>query len=367
MIFDRRRVVVAAITVVILAVTLTPPGGGVRQEFSFCVACGRRWLSDGLLNIALFVPLGIAAGWNARSFWRVALASALLSTLIELIQLAVPGRDPELADIIFNAAGAACGAIVGYRPRSWLVPGPRQAARFLVGSIAVIALVIGGTAALLAPVSAPVESRGQLLPIEALEQGHARLRLAAPAGAPPATVTALAYFYDSTYIEWLLVGRVGNDAVIRYRSRAQLVGLDQPDYVAKSAFVGTASSGEIRVEVWRESHHWCIHVGANQNCQLGPTVGRGWSVLLYPDAIGQRWGSLLDACWAAALLIPLGFWARRRTVALTITGAAVLFALAPAATGLVPTPIAQWVGGVVGAGVGYAFSLVVRRLFSPTS
>jgi hypothetical protein len=271
----------------------------------------------------------------------------------------VPGRDPQLADIIFNTIGAACGAIIGYRPRAWLAPSTRAAVRFLVGAIVVIALLIAGTAALLAPV-VPVGSSGQLATIAALAHGQARFRFTAPPSAPPITLTPLTYLYDSTYTEWLAVGRIGDDAVVRYRSRTRLFGLDQPDYVAKSVFGGAATGDSMSVDLWRESRHWCIRVGARQDCRVGPTVGRGWSVLFYPDAIGQRWGSWIDACWAAALLIPLGFWTRRRTVIVTITGAAVLFALAPAMIGLVPTPLDQWLGGVIGAAAGYAASLLVQ-------
>jgi hypothetical protein len=366
-VLDRRRFVVGGVTVGILVATLTPTGGRAGQEFSFCLGCGWRWLSDGLLNIGLFVPLGVAAGWHARSFWRVLLAGALLSTLIELTQTIVPGRDPQLADIIFNTIGAACGAIIGYRPRAWLVPSTRAAVRFLIGAIVVIALVIAGTAALLAP-DIPVGSSGQLATIAALAKGEARFRFNAPPVAPPITLTPLTYLYDSTYTEWLAVGRVGNDAVVRYRSRARLFGLDQPDYVAKSAFGVAAPGDSLLVDLWRESRHWCIRAGARQDCRVGPTVGRGWSVLLYPDAIGQRWGSLIDACWAAALLIPLGFWTRRQTVIVTIAGAAILFALAPAMIGLVPTPLGQWLGGAIGAAAGYAASLLVHaRPPSPPS
>jgi hypothetical protein len=359
-VFDRHKLVVGGITVAILAVTLTPTGGGGGHEFSVCLGCGRRWLSDGLLNTALFVPFGIASGWNARSFWRVVVAGALLSTIIELTQTVVPGRDPELADIIFNTAGALCGAIIASRPHSWLVPSPRRAVQFLVGSIVAIASVIAVTGALLAPMSVRNEVSGQLAPVAALARRGARLTFTGPAMPPPSTLTPLMYFYDTTYMEWLFVGRFRNDAVVRYRSRAWRFGLDQPEYVARSVFEGAATGAQTRVELWRESHHWCIRVAAKHDCRLGPTVGRGWSVLFYPDAIGERWGGLVDACWAAALLIPLGFWTRGRTVVLAVVGAIALFALVPTATRLVSTPLEQWFGGLVGVAIGYALSRLAR-------
>lgn len=65
-----------------------------------------------LLNVLLFVPLGaglaVLAAW---SWWRVALAAAVASTMIELLQLALP-RDADPWDVVTNTLGAATGALV---------------------------------------------------------------------------------------------------------------------------------------------------------------------------------------------------------------------------------------------------------------
>jgi VanZ family protein len=78
----------------------------------------QRWTTsrgDMLSNIALFVPFGaamaaIAAG--ARLPWRApvaVLAGAAFALLLQVLQLALPDRDPQLADVLFNTLGSAFG------------------------------------------------------------------------------------------------------------------------------------------------------------------------------------------------------------------------------------------------------------------
>lgn len=58
----------------------------------------------GLLAVIGF-PAPIAWRWLAR-WWRIALVALLISTAIELLQLAIPGRAADIDDVIFNVAGA---------------------------------------------------------------------------------------------------------------------------------------------------------------------------------------------------------------------------------------------------------------------
>ena len=73
------------------------------------------------LNVVLFVPLSLL-GWfvlrHARVvFWVV--VGAALSVLIELVQLAIPGRFSTLQDIAANTAGATIGALLALGWASW--------------------------------------------------------------------------------------------------------------------------------------------------------------------------------------------------------------------------------------------------------
>jgi glycopeptide antibiotics resistance protein len=111
-VWSRRGLIVAAVVLVILVLTLLPSGNSPPRPFSLHVVLGRRWLADGFLNICLFVPLGLAAGWDSRSPLKAILAGILLSTGIELAQTIVPGRDPSLSDIVFNTIGVLSGAMI---------------------------------------------------------------------------------------------------------------------------------------------------------------------------------------------------------------------------------------------------------------
>ena len=315
-----QRQIVAGIVLVILIATLLPSRTDVRHAFAFCLTCDFRWLADAVLNVALFLPLGLAAGWHAKSPWKVALAGTLLSTAIELLQISVPGRDPELRDILSNAAGATLGAALAYRPRAWLFPGERRAA-WLVAIVSVgVCGVIVGTSMLLAP------ARPQ---------------------------------------EPIHVSRRDSDAVVRYQAVADGIGLDQPAYYVMNMFAAEPT-GLVRIDVTRQSAGWCLRFGAVERCRIGPTMGRGWSALVYPAAIAHRWADgLIDIFWAALLFVPLGFWTTRRMWVLSASAGIALLAVAPAVAGLVPTTLGEWFGACAGAAAGFAIAEALRRQYVP--
>lgn len=88
-----------------------------------CVDCLTRWPlgrlisgqlgMDTVLNIALFVPLGLFASLLWKAPFRVTGAAALLSLVIELIQPLLGVGANDLADIAANTLGALLGAGLG--------------------------------------------------------------------------------------------------------------------------------------------------------------------------------------------------------------------------------------------------------------
>jgi hypothetical protein len=88
------------------------------------------------LNVALFVPLGVAVGLlpRTRRAGIVALGAASLTFIVEAVQLVVTdlGRGCQTADLFDNLLGLAIGAVIGSvvaalsRPRS---AGPPDARR----------------------------------------------------------------------------------------------------------------------------------------------------------------------------------------------------------------------------------------------
>lgn len=102
----RPTLLLGAIVSLIVLATLTP-GHASPGAPRF----GPPQAADLLLNLALFVPLGLAlrhAGWPTR---RALVSGAALSTLLELAQwLLVPGRNANPWDVLANGAGAWVGA-----------------------------------------------------------------------------------------------------------------------------------------------------------------------------------------------------------------------------------------------------------------
>jgi glycopeptide antibiotics resistance protein len=73
------------------------------------------WMRNLLGNLALLLPVGLLgpiAFPALDQWWRIAVLALLVSTAIELIQLAVPDRSADIDDVIVNVAGAMLGYVV---------------------------------------------------------------------------------------------------------------------------------------------------------------------------------------------------------------------------------------------------------------
>ena len=310
-----RTVVTAFILLGILAITLAPVANRPPLPFSFDVAAGRRWLADGILNLFLFVPVGLAVGWSSRSFTAPVLFGLLLSIFIELVQLIVPGRDPGIGDILFNALGATAGALLANRRSAWLRPDERTSASLAGWSIAVAASLMIATALLLSPVG------GENL---------------------------------------LSIGRTGDDLVLRYPSRASAVGLDQPEYRLPAAIAGSSGTHAVPPSIRREKAHWRLITGTGGQAPIGPTVGQGWALLAYPDVIGRRSSAVVNALWMLAVCLPIGFWARGRLRPIAAAAVIVLMVLVPKLTGTVTTGVLEWIG----AGAGFTAGVLLAAFLA---
>ncbi len=96
-----------------LVTTLYPTGG----EAELVCVLGRDGTLAGpepLANVALFVPIGLLVGVASRRPALGAVAGAVLTVTIELVQALAPelGRSCAIDDAIANAVGAALGAVL---------------------------------------------------------------------------------------------------------------------------------------------------------------------------------------------------------------------------------------------------------------
>ena len=70
------------------------------------------WMRNLFGNLLLLLPLGLLGPIAVPAldrWWRIALLALLVSTAIELTQLAVPDRSADIDDVIVNVAGALLG------------------------------------------------------------------------------------------------------------------------------------------------------------------------------------------------------------------------------------------------------------------
>ena len=149
--------------------------------------------------------------------------------------------------------------------------------------------------------------------------------------------------------------------MLEYQSRANAIGLDEPVYWLPDAFPDSSNADIGSVSVRRDGARWYVSV-RGKRATLGPTVGEGWTLLAYPDAIAHRWGEALDAAWVFLLCVPIGFWARsRRALAAACAVVLVLFWL-PDITGVVSTPLIEWIGAGLGFLAGASIGWLSRQL-----
>jgi hypothetical protein len=297
-----------------------------------------------------------------------------ISILIELAQLAVPGRDPSAGDLVFNTLGAASGVAIVRNGRSWLHPAEAASRRLAIvaalGFLGIVAL----TGLLLAPhfpsttywgLWAPelghlewyradvrqvlvgsLEAPSGPLPHQA--EIHDALRRGDPvlvsgkAGPPVRHLGALFAIYDERQREILLIGPEGGDLVVRYRSLALAAGLDQPDLRLDDVMSEIAPGQSLEVAYHRTTGGVCLAVtGRARECGLGFTPGRGWSFLQFFGRLPRWLLAGMDAAWVLVLVLPAGYWRTRRSDSAVAAGiVAVALLLLPGAVGL--RPVTTW-------------------------
>lgn len=121
--------VLVAATIVIAAVTLRPGPWGPTQS-RFCLICGQYGTVDALLNVLLFMPLGVGLGLMSVKPARAIVVMIAYSIAIEALQLRIiPGRDASAGDVITNSLGGALGYLLGMSWPAVLAPAARSAAR----------------------------------------------------------------------------------------------------------------------------------------------------------------------------------------------------------------------------------------------
>jgi VanZ like family len=373
--------------VVILGVTLFPLEATDVPPPILCVLCGDGALADGILNAALFVPLGAAlavARWRAR---RTIALGALLSCGVEAAQLMIPGRDPSLSDVLFNTLGTALGvALAHFAPAVWTTNPRRVGVLSIAASLGAMS-AITLTGVLLTPsfpedvyyggwtprfghlewyggrvlqasvdgLDIPAGVLGNSPQVRQQLLVDSAIHIVARAGPRPQGLAPLFTVHDQHRREILLLGVDGDDVVFRYRTRAVACGLIELEIRAWNAVRGIAWRKPIAVIVHPEGNGHCVEVNATEHCGLGYTIGTGWALLLGNQRVSIWLRPTLNVVWLVALFFPTGLWVRfgwafAAVAALSLAGLLLL----PAPIGLLPTPSAELLGALAGFLAGWA-------------
>ena len=130
--------------------TLAPnPGQTAYSDITplLCLVCGPYGGADVLLNILLFMPLGMGLRLVGWSWARAVGVAASLSFGVEFLQYTVvSGRDASLSDLLTNTLGAMLGAGIAPHLGTLLVPDARSARRLVVVGLAAWLVVLAVSA-----------------------------------------------------------------------------------------------------------------------------------------------------------------------------------------------------------------------------
>lgn len=387
------RVIVAVSLAVIATLTLLPsPHSDTSNSFA-CVFCGELAMADAIRNVLLFVPLGLGLGLMGMTLRRAVLSALLVSGGIEFLQLFIPGRDASIGDVITNVTGCAFGFALIASAKWWMSPSPRLAGKLALAWTGLVLGTIAFTGYLLQP-SFPQSTyygqwtprfghmewyRGKILDarigsrfIRSWNLEHsdsvrsdllrgAPIEILALAGPSVSDLASLFSIADEYQRRILLIGPDRDDLVYQFRTRAADFRLDQPELIVSGAMDVTAGD-TLNIKIWSGLKEYCVSVNHNETCGLGFTAGTGWHLLGHITHLPPAIKTILNAVWISMLLVPLGYWVRLTTT--SGAGLVVLVStllLMPDWTGLLPTPMHEWMAALLGLAAG----LLLRRATSP--
>ena len=399
--------VAACALVVIAAITLGPSATGQGLPF-FCIVCGSTGSVDFVLNVFLFVPLGVGLRLLLGNSARAVFIGFLTTLAIEALQWrVVPGRDAAFGDIVANVLGTWLGAFLTLAaPSLWRARGA-FAVRSAVWCSAVVTVIITVVAFLMLPGSKTTVHRVQWMATRANQDKFSGTLLSASLNSRPLrpvgqvrsdvfndTIVLRAAFSGgdsisrrgaeilriaSTDGEGLLLGQRGNALVFRvstqsarFRFRSVLIALPG-QFPASPQAVATPQETVVEGRNTPSSISLAAVRGATRSSvTLRRSVGLGWTLVLpWNLGIGPDWWPA-NVLWLGVLVFPVSFFSARASQRGTDSGntrvtwwplAMVVIALAalPAAMGLSPLVALEWTG----VALGFAGGVGVARLATP--
>jgi hypothetical protein len=312
----------------------------------WCLSCALRnegLAADSILNVFLFVPLGVglrAAGVRAALVVAAALA---VSLLVEVMQAyVIPGRVANVVDLVTNTVGGGVGAIATPRWRNAVFPSERVALLLALVSMGGLVSIVATTTWALTPAfpRAPLVVRGVDQPgmptaservlsgvvnRRAVRSGdtvltsgpHALpMRVEVELQAPRSRwqeEPALELVSDDQTLVWLGIDQ--NELELEFRRKGAAarflspsVRVPRPAPLAEGPEVQALDTIRLRAAADR----WRMNLAAEarrarDDHELRLHALSGWSLIVRVPR--SRWAAeLLTAFWTAALFFPVAYW-----------------------------------------------------------
>jgi hypothetical protein len=365
-----RALAVVAACAAIAAATLTPQQPLARLSPWWLPFTGAGDGADALLNVVLFVPLGLALALAGARRGRAVLVALLVTATVELLQaFVIPGRQASVGDVMTNTLGGWAGHVLhdvvaaGWRARA------AAARRFAIASAAAwLAATVGGAALLRPSTEAPggptrCGSRAPLSPcfpgrVIARSAGMASLAVTVLDGGMawrPGIVAGV----DGAAGDGLMVLEQRFDWLLFLaRTRGAALGLRSPAVALPGAIGWEGRQLTVRAGV-DGNRRWLESDG--RRAELSPSAADWWRLLFPWSAASGGIIRTVGFFFHAITLLPTAFWLARwmgaapagalgvGLVAATLVGAGSAFELGPVA-------MPDWLGAALGVAVGVAAS-----------
>lgn len=417
----RAGLLVSALSLAVIAFATLTPEPPVVVRAHFCFLCGTYGGVNSVLNVALFVPLGVGLALCGVPAKRAILGMCALSLLIETAQLLViPGRYATIGDVITNSVGGAFGYAITISANAWIRPTARTA-KLLAAAATIIWLsmqlisIVGFVESL--PTSryygqiAPRLKRFTRFRGQVLSANIGGLRVPNTAFADSSLVQALLRdgavvsakvlpvrgapgmapilrVADDAGREIVLLAEDGGDVVFAVRTAASLMRLRPPIFAIRNSGIANREFGSSADTLFMAASYkrdkvslaWQTESESRQS-QIHPTGSLGWTFWLpfLWTIEGTRTELLLGAIWILGLSIPLGYWwaasahsnadraVTKRWLPVAIAIPLVLFTgfvLIPRTLGLSPGSFRDWLAAAFGLLVGALLQYRTRRSMS---
>jgi hypothetical protein len=365
-----------------------------------CLVCGDLGGVDFVLNILLFIPLGVGLALAGFSWRRALVLAALLSCGIELLQMKViAGRDASLGDILSNTTGGGIGALLAAYWRRVIFPPPVPARLLALAWALCLTCIWAGSAWAFGPtwpVGAPwygqwaqdlgtfkpflgkiltLTAGGEpLLPGRAIDQARLEDAVAANPGMAfravlgprPTGLSPVGAIYDDWQRQVMLLGQDRQDLAFRLRMRASLLKLRAPTVNLRNGMAGQpGDTVEAQGELRDGAIEMSSRIGDKIRMRSLPlSASWGWSLVTPWDSVLGEEVHTLTALWIIGLIGLLAYWsalAGGGAVSIVPVTTVLLLGAIPYSAGFPPAHWSEWAAALIGAGLGAVAANAARR------